>query len=338
MVYLYIMYGLTDANYAGNTPRCLCFLFKQKQVIPMASPLRIATRQSPLALWQAQEVQRLLAEHAVESTLVPMTTRGDQILDKPLAKIGGKGLFIKELQRGILEDKADLAVHSMKDVPADNAPGLHVEVILARGNPHDALVSNQYSSLQQLPANARVGTCSLRRRCQILERYPAFQILDLRGNVGTRLGKLDAGEFDAIILASAGLIRLGLQDRIAAEFDTDTMLPACAQGAIGIECRTDDVDVNRILANLHDEKTAVQVRCERALNAALGGSCQTPIAGYTQLQGDQIELQALVGEPDGSSVLRTTQSGHQQDARDIGTRAAQQLIDAGAAKIIASLQ
>ena len=303
----------------------------------MSKPLRIATRKSPLAMWQAQEVQRLLADRNIESTLVPMSTRGDEILDKPLAKIGGKGLFIKELQRGILEDKADLAVHSMKDVPAEDAPGLQVAKILPRGNPYDALVSNNYSSLQELPGGAKVGTCSLRRRCQILEKFPHLVTVDLRGNVGTRLGKLDNGDFDAIILASAGLIRLGLEDRIALQLDIETMLPACAQGAIGIEYRVDDTDVNLKLANLHDEETAVQVRCERALNAKLGGSCQTPIAGFSTLQGDQLELRALVGHPDGSKVLRTTKSGHRDMAVEIGTSAAQTLIDAGANELIASI-
>lgn len=302
----------------------------------MSNPLRIATRKSPLALWQAEEVQRLLAERGVDSTLVPMSTRGDEILDKPLATIGGKGLFIKELQRGILQDQADLAVHSMKDVPADDAPGLHVAQILQRGNPYDALVSSKYSSLQELPAGAKVGTCSLRRRCQILEKFPHLVTVDLRGNVGTRLGKLDNGDFDAIILASAGLIRLGLQTRITMQLDIDSMLPACAQGAIGIECRSDDEAVNKILADLHDEETAIQVRCERALNARLGGSCQTPIAGFSTLEGNQLELRALVGHPDGSKVLRTVENGHRDDAIEIGTHAAQTLLDAGAEELIAS--
>ena len=303
----------------------------------MSKPLRIATRKSPLALWQAKEVQRLLADCNIESTLVPMSTRGDEILDKPLAKIGGKGLFIKELQRGILEDKADLAVHSMKDVPADDAPGLQVAKILPRGNPYDALVSNNYSSLQDLPAGAKVGTCSLRRRCQILEKFPHLITIDLRGNVGTRLSKLDNGDFDAIILASAGLIRLDLEDRITLQLDIDTMLPACAQGAIGIEYRVDDTDTQLKLSDLHDEETAVQVRCERALNASLGGSCQTPIAGYSTLQGDQLELRALVGHPNGSKVLRTIKTGHRNESVDIGKRAAQTLLDAGAAELIAGI-
>ena len=300
----------------------------------MSQPLRIATRKSPLALWQAEEVQRLLQQQDIASTLVPMSTRGDEILDKPLAKIGGKGLFIKELQRGILAGEADLAVHSMKDVPAEDAPGLHVIKILSRGNPYDAFVSNNYQSLADLPDGARVGTCSLRRRCQILEQFPRLDTIDLRGNVGTRLSKLDNGEFDAIILASAGLIRLGLQNRITLQFDIDTMLPACAQGAIGIECRVDDETVNHKLSGLHDEETAIQVRCERALNATLGGSCQTPIAGFSTLQGDQLELRALVGHPDGSKVLRTIQTGHRNKAVEIGTRAAQILIDQGADELI----
>lgn len=303
----------------------------------MPSSLRIATRKSPLALWQAEEVQRRLADNGVDTELLKMTTRGDQILDTPLAKIGGKGLFVKELQRGMLENRADFAVHSMKDLGPEFPPGLHLAVVMARENPHDALVSNHYQSLDELPTGARVGTCSLRRQCQLKEKYPHLQMLDLRGNVNTRLAKLDNNDFDAIILAAAGLIRLGLQSRISAELPIDTMLPACAQGAIGIECKTDDAATIAALQPLHDADTTARVTAERSLNARLGGSCQTPIAAYCELIDDTLNLQALIGLPDGTKVLRASASDHRQNARDLGLRVAEQLLSQGADKIISAL-
>lgn len=303
----------------------------------MPDPLRIATRKSPLALWQAEDVQQRLALVNVESTLVQMSTRGDEIIDKPLAKIGGKGLFIKELQRGMLEGRADLAVHSMKDVPADFPDGLHLSVILTRENPTDAFVSNHYQSLKDLPAGARVGTCSLRRQSQIREKFPTLELLDLRGNVNTRLKKLDDGEFDAIILASAGLIRLEMQDRIKSEIAIDEILPACAQGAIGVECLTTDHATNESLKSLHDIDTATRVYCERSLNARLGGSCQTPIAAYAELDGDQLFLQALIAMPDGSTVLRAEGKDHRDNAVALGNRVAELLLADGADKIISHL-
>ncbi|OED39123.1 hydroxymethylbilane synthase [Chromatiales bacterium (ex Bugula neritina AB1)] len=300
----------------------------------MSNPLRIATRKSPLALWQAEEVQRRLAAKGVASELVQMSTRGDEILDTPLAKIGGKGLFIKELQKGMLEGRADLAVHSMKDLPAEFPPGLHLAAILSRENPTDAFVSNLYKSLDQLPANAVVGTCSLRRQSQILDKYPSLTLKDLRGNVNTRLKKLDDGEFDAIILASAGLIRLGLEDRISAEISVDEILPACAQGAIGIESKTDDTSVNAILQQLHDDDTAARVLCERSLNARLGGSCQTPIAAFAELTGDQLSLRGLVAMPDGSSLFEASGSDNRNNGVALGNAVAEQLLEAGADKVI----
>lgn len=304
----------------------------------MPHPLRIATRKSPLAIWQAEEVQRRLAAIGVESELVRMTTRGDQILDTPLAKIGGKGLFVKELQRGMLEDRADLAVHSMKDLGPEFPQGLHLSAVLTRENPHDALVSNHFTSLDALPKGARVGTCSLRRQCQLMEKYPHLQMLNLRGNVNTRLAKLDDGQFDAIILAAAGLIRLGLQDRIAAELATETMLPACAQGAIGIECKVADAATNDKISALHDSDTAVRVAAERSLNARLGGSCQTPIAAYSELNGEQIRMRALIGTTDGRTVYRTDGSDHRDNAVALGTTLANQLLAQGAEAIIADLK
>ncbi len=303
----------------------------------MSKTLRIATRKSPLALWQAEEVQRRLAQKNVESTLVKMSTRGDEILDTPLALIGGKGLFIKELQRGMMEGTADLAVHSMKDVPAEFPAGLHLAVILTRENPTDAFVSNNYTSLQDLPEGAKVGTCSLRRQSQIRQKYPHLQLLDLRGNVNTRLKKLDDGNFDAIILASAGLIRLGMQDRIKSEISIDEILPACAQGAIGIECLVADTQTNTRLQSLHDENTASRVYCERALNARLGGSCQTPIAAYSTLDNDQLHLTGLIAMPDGSKVLKAEGSDHRDNAVALGNRLAEKLLSDGANEIIEHL-
>jgi hydroxymethylbilane synthase len=303
----------------------------------MPQPLRIATRKSPLAIWQAEEVQRRLAATGVESVLVKMSTRGDEILDTPLAKIGGKGLFVKELQRGMLEDRADLAVHSMKDLAAEFPAGLHLACVLARENPHDALVSNQYRSLDELPSGARVGTCSLRRQCQLMEKYPHLRMLDLRGNVNTRLAKLDSGEFDAIILAAAGLIRLGLDDRISAELPTDTMLPACAQGAIGIECKSDDGYTNEKVRALHDTDTAARVAAERSLNARLGGSCQTPIAAFSELEDTSLVMRALVGTADGKTVYRAQGRGDRHDAVALGARLAEDLLSQGAEAIIANL-
>lgn len=303
----------------------------------MPKTLRIATRKSPLAIWQAEEVQRLLARNSIDSVLVKMTTRGDEILDTPLAKIGGKGLFIKELQRGMLEGRADLAVHSMKDVPADFPNGLHLPVILERGNPTDAFVSNHHSSLDDLADDARVGTCSLRRQSQIREKYPHLKLVDLRGNVNTRLKKLDDGQFDAIILASAGLIRLGMAQRIKREIAVDSILPACGQGAIGIECLIDDKPTNDALAALHNNDTASRVLCERSLNARLGGSCQTPIAAYATLENDQLHLRALVALPDGSRLLRAEAYEHRDNAVALGNSVAQQLLDNGAGEIISAL-
>lgn len=301
------------------------------------SPLRIATRKSPLAVWQAEEVQRRLAEHQVESVLVPMSTRGDEILDKPLARIGGKGLFIKELQRAMLEGGADLAVHSMKDVPAEFPDGLHLSVILQRDNPTDAFVSNDYATLNDLPEGARVGTCSLRRQSQLLEKYPHLRMVDLRGNVNTRLKKLDDGRYSAIILASAGLIRLGLHERITQELAPETLLPACAQGAIGVECASDDKRTNELLKPLHDSHTATRVHCERALNAKLGGSCQTPIAAYSTLENDQLHLRALVATPDGTQVIRAQAHNQAENAVALGETVAEELMAKGAREIIRNL-
>ncbi len=301
--------------------------------------IRIATRKSPLALWQAEHVANRLETlfPEIQTELIKMVTKGDKILDAPLAKIGGKGLFVKELEHGMLNGSADIAVHSMKDVPVEFPEGLHLAAILDREDPTDAFVSNKYPSLEQLPNAARIGTSSLRRQCQIKEKFPDAEILSLRGNVNTRLSKLDAGEYDAIILASAGLKRLGMEARITQCLDTSTSLPAIGQGAIGIECRKDDVETNALLLALHDKDTAIRVTAERAMNARLNGGCQVPIAGFAELLGDKLVMRGLVGSPDGSLLYRAERKGNITDAEEIGTAIANDLLAQGADKILQDL-
>jgi len=301
--------------------------------------IRIATRQSPLALWQAEHVAELLvrAFPGVRTQLVKMVTRGDKILDAPLAKVGGKGLFVKELEQGMLEGVADIAVHSMKDVPVDFPEGLHLASILTREDPTDAFVSNHYASLNELPPNARIGTSSLRRECQLKEKFPDAQVMPLRGNVNTRLAKLDAGDYDAIILASAGLKRLGMANRITQSLDASVSLPAIGQGAIGIECRIDDVEINAMLTALHDAETGLCVVAERAMNARLNGGCQVPIAGFALLQGEQLFMRGLVGNPDGSVIYRSERSGGLDQGAVIGRLIAEDLLAQGADKVLQAL-
>lgn len=301
--------------------------------------IRIATRKSPLALWQAEHVAARLekAFPGLKTELVKMTTQGDKILDAPLAKIGGKGLFVKELEQGMLENFADIAVHSMKDVPVEFPEGLHLAAILTREDPTDALVSNRYSSLEELPSDAKIGTSSLRRQCQIKERFPEAEILSLRGNVNTRLAKLDAGEYDAIILASAGLKRLGMADRITQSLASEVSLPAIGQGAIGIECRVNDPEINEILQVMHDWQTGLCVTAERAMNARLNGGCQVPIAGFAQLQDERLQMRGLVGSPDGQIIYRAERSGGLDEAELIGRLIAEDLLNQGADEILQAL-
>jgi hydroxymethylbilane synthase len=302
-------------------------------------PIRIATRKSPLALWQAEHVRdRLLALHpGLQVELLKMSTQGDRILDSPLAKIGGKGLFVKELEQGLLEGRADLAVHSMKDVPAELPDGLCLGAILEREDPRDAFVSAQYPGVDDLPEGARVGTSSLRRQCQLRARRPDLQILDLRGNVGTRLGKLDAGDYDAIVLACAGLKRLGLSERITHALTPEEMLPAIAQGVIGIECRADDTRVRGLIEPLNHAATAQRTAAERAMNATLAGGCQAPVAGYSLLNAGVLELRGLVGQPDGSQVIRGDVRGPAEQAEALGKQLADDLLARGADTILAEL-
>ncbi len=298
--------------------------------------LRIATRRSPLALWQAEHVRDALesAHSGLNVELVPMSTRGDQILDKSLAKIGGKGLFIKELEVAMIEGRADLAVHSMKDVPAQLPEGMTLAAILEREEPTDALVSNTVSSFDQLPEGAVVGTSSLRRQAQLLNRRPDLVIRPLRGNVGTRLGKLDSGEFDAIILASAGLIRLGLKERIAETLDVRLCMPAAGQGAVGIECSSDALDTLDLVKVLAHAETSVRVTAERAVTHALEGSCTSPIAVYATHKSGIIHLGARVADPSGSEMLETVSRGDATDAQTLGLQAATSLKNMGAARYL----
>ena len=301
--------------------------------------IRIATRKSPLALWQAEYVKRSILDHFSELNieLVPMITRGDKILDTPLAKIGGKGLFVKELEQGMMEGTADIAVHSMKDVPMELPEGFVLPVIMQRETPLDAFVSNNYNSLDEVPENGKIGTSSLRRGLQLAEKYPGFEILSLRGNVNTRLGKLDAGDYDAIILASAGLKRLGFEQRIRQEISPEQSLPAVGQGAVGIECRADNRDVQKIIAVLDHAETSICVAAERAMNHRLQGGCQVPIAGYATLKGDSLEMNGLVGEPDGSVICRAHATGDRQDPEALGLKVAEDLLSQGAGDILNKL-
>ncbi|NKB34501.1 MAG: hydroxymethylbilane synthase [Pseudomonadales bacterium] len=302
--------------------------------------IRIATRKSPLALWQANYVKTvLLAEHkelAVE--LVPMTTRGDKILDTPLAKIGGKGLFVKELERAMLDSEADIAVHSMKDVPMEFPSGLGLAVICEREDPSDAFVSNNFSSLADLPEGAKLGTSSFRRQCQLSSLRPDLEIIDLRGNVGTRLEKLDRGEYDAIILAAAGLMRLEMEERIKQRIPFEQCLPAGGQGAVGIECRTEDIETLKLIDCLHHNDTASRVVAERAVNAKLQGGCQVPIASFAELENEEIYLRALVGSVDGKQLIRCEMNGNCHQAEKLGITVAEKLLGMGAAEILEALQ
>ncbi|HCV79370.1 hydroxymethylbilane synthase [Pseudomonas oryzihabitans] len=302
----------------------------------MLREIRIATRQSALALWQADYVKaRLEAAHpGLRVTLLPMTSRGDKLLDAPLAKIGGKGLFVKELENALLDGSADIAVHSMKDVPMEFPAGLGLYAICEREDPRDAFVSNRYHGLAELPQGSVVGTSSLRRQAQLLALRPDLEIRFLRGNVNTRLAKLDADDYDAIILAAAGLIRLGFAERIREYLTVEDSLPAGGQGAVGIECRTDDAEVHTLLEPLHHFDTERRVAAERALNRRLNGGCQVPIACYAVQEGELLWLRGLVGQPDGGLLLRAEARGPLNDPAGLGVTVAEDLLAQGAQGIL----
>lgn len=301
--------------------------------------VRIATRRSPLALWQAEFVRDSLLALNPELTieLIKIKTKGDKILDTPLAKVGGKGLFVKELENSMLAGEADIAVHSMKDVPVEFPVGLHLPVICERHDPHDAFVSNFFGSIDELPQGARVGTSSLRRECQLRHYRPDLHILPLRGNVNTRLAKLDGGEFDAIILAKAGLERLAFHDRIRNTLSPEQSLPAIGQGALGIETRIEDAELNALIAPLNCGYTSITVGAERALNRRLKGGCQVPIGGYAMLDGERLWLRGLVGRPDGTEMLFEEIEGEAGHAETLGLQLAEVLLKRGADKILADV-
>ncbi len=301
--------------------------------------IRIATRKSALALWQAEYVKSQLLAHHPQLTveLVPMSTQGDKILDTPLAKIGGKGLFIKELEIAMLEGRADIAVHSMKDVPVDFPDAFGLHAICVRENPFDAFVSNTYSELDALPQGAIVGTSSLRRQCQIRKYRPDLQIRDLRGNVNTRLAKLDNGDYDAIILAAAGLIRLEMEVRITQQLPAEISLPAVGQGAVGIECRNDDAQLIKLLEALNHPQTHLRVTAERAMNTRLEGGCQVPIGSYATLDDNTLTITGMVGKPDGSELLFASATGESRRAQELGTEVADALLAQGAGDILKAL-
>lgn len=301
--------------------------------------IRIATRKSALALWQANHVADLLQAlpevNAVE--IVPLSTRGDEILDKSLQKIGGKGLFIKELEVAMQADEADIAVHSMKDVPAEMPPGFCIAAVLERANHADALVSANGGDLDTLPQRALVGSSSLRRQAQLMLMRPDLRIEPLRGNVNTRLAKLENGDYDAIILAAAGLERLELQHHISQQFSPDQMLPAAAQGVIGIECLESRSELRDVLAKLNHEPTVQTTAAERAIARTLQASCQSPVATHAVIENSSLTVTALVAMPDGSQSIRDTVSGPTQDAELLGQELANRLLEQGAAEVLAAL-
>jgi hydroxymethylbilane synthase len=313
----------------------------------MTELVRIATRKSPLAMWQAEFVKAELEKfhQGIQVELVPMSTKGDIILDVALAKVGGKGLFVKELEVAISEGEADIAVHSMKDVPMVLPEGFELPVICERENPYDAFVSNEFEHIDHLPKGARVGTSSLRRQAQLLARRPDLEIDFLRGNVGTRLGKLDNGDYQAIILASAGLIRLKMPERIRHSIDGDWSLPAVGQGAVGIETREGDERIKTLLAPLQHDVTAIRVSAERSMNRALNGGCQVPIAGFAVLDNTSLSMEGRVGSVDGKQLLKVKNSieltgsvcDQIKQAEALGLGIADELLKQGAAELLAEL-
>jgi hydroxymethylbilane synthase len=304
--------------------------------------LRIATRKSPLALWQAEFVKAELEQHHPNLTvsLVTMTSKGDQLLDSPLSKIGGKGLFVKELEHALLTHEADIAVHSMKDVPMHFPEGLKLGPICQRERPFDAFVSNRFDSIESLPEAAIVGTSSLRRQCQLQAFRPDLRVNWLRGNVNSRLAKLDAGEFDAIILAEAGLMRLNMHQRVRQSISDTVCLPACGQGAVGIELRENNPEVEQLLSVLNHDETVITVTAERAMNTRLNGGCQVPIAGFATLNGDNGEelfLRGLVGSADGKTMLKAEAFGNKLQGEQLGIQVAEDLLAQGAGDILAAI-
>ena len=302
----------------------------------MNAPQRvvIATRESPLALWQAEHVQGLLRQQGAEVDLLGMTTRGDQILDRTLSKVGGKGLFVKELEVALLEGRADLAVHSLKDVPMELPPEFELAAVMTREDPRDCVVSTRYATLEAMPAGARIGTSSLRRELMLRARFPHLSILSIRGNVGTRLAKLDRGEFDALVMAAAGLKRLGLADRIRQIIPTTVSLPAPGQGALGIEVLRAHPTARSLLAPLDDPSTRAATAAERGVSRGLGGSCQVPLAAYAEVEGSDLRLRALVGNAATGEFVETEIRGPLTDPDAIAAEAVARLKADGALRLL----
>ena len=298
--------------------------------------LKIATRKSPLALWQAEFVKSKLETiyPDLKVELVKMATQGDQILNSPLSKIGGKSLFIKELEVGIMEGRADIAVHSMKDIPYELPQGFEIGAILERESPFDAFVSNDFNSIQDLPVGARLGSCSLRRIVQVKALRPDLEILDLRGNVNTRLKKLDDGEYDAIILACSGLTRLGFDNRIKQDLSPDDSLPAVGQGALGIEIEANDHEISSLIKPLIHKKTQIEVSAERALNATLQGGCSVAIGAFATSEDSKLTLSGMVGNVDSGEIIRVQETGETSKPIDLGIRAAKKLLSLGARELL----
>lgn len=305
-----------------------------------SSVLRIVSRESPLALWQANFVKdSFIALHpGIDVEILGISTEADKLLDSSLESLGGKGAFVKELEQALLNNKADIAVHSMKDVTINLAEGLIVPVVMEREDPRDVMVANRFKTFDELPAGARVGTSSLRRRCQLMALRPDLQIRDIRGNLGTRLRKLDEGDYDALILAAAGIIRLGLQDRVCEYFDTSTLLPAVSQAALGLEICAGNNDVLEMIRPLSHTPTQQCVDAERALNRELGGDCHVPIAGFAQKRAENLEMQALVGRVDGSEIIRVDGKGKAEDPLALGKELGQQLLSLGAGVILQEIK
>ena len=299
--------------------------------------LRIASRNSPLAMWQANFVKHALelAHPQLEVSILGFTTKGDRLLDRSLAKVGGKGLFVKELEAALLDGHADVAVHSMKDVPMELPEGLALPVVCSREDPRDALVSSGFADLVSLPEGARVGTSSLRRQCQLRAQFPHLDVMELRGNVNTRLAKLDQGQYDAIVLATAGLLRLDMAARVRQRIPVDILLPAAGQGVVGIECRTDDQRSQTLIEVLHDPVSGAVVAAERAVNRRLQGGCQVPVASYAELVGDELYLRALVGSVDGKTLIFDELRGPANEAESLGVRLAERLLADGAEAVLA---
>jgi hydroxymethylbilane synthase len=298
--------------------------------------LKIATRKSELALWQARHVaEKLEALDEVDHVaLLPMTTRGDDILDRSLQQIGGKGLFIKELEDALKQGRADIAVHSMKDVPAEMPGGFCVAAVLERDNPYDALVTSDNRGLDSVPQGGTIGSSSLRRQAQLRALRPDITVNALRGNINTRLAKLQLGQFDAIVLASAGLRRLGMASRISEEFTAEQMLPAAAQGVLGIECLRSNAELRELLGRLEHEATKTTTTAERAVARALEASCQSPVASFATIKGDKVSLQALVASTDGKTILRESATGELNEANSLGIQVAERLLERGAGELL----